>query len=178
MRGNTVERWPLFSLVSIDVPDNPRAEAVRSLLEPGVPADFMNGRYVAMESVQFFDDLAAFGATTSSKLCLELPTERVVEVMNADPSGLRLHVNANLACFVRCVKVVIGAFPFYTWESDDVDWDVYDQQVSESCDLVRRLLAAEDPTSLFESDSFWDDVVYSMEIGDMETGMVLEEESE
>lgn len=172
--GKEIAGWPIFSLVPINVPDGPAAESVRSLVKHGVPVDFMNGRYVAMESVQFFDDLAAFGAMATSKLCLELPTERVVEVMNADPGGPRFHVNADLASFIRCVKAVVEAFPFYTWTEDDLDLDVYDRQVDEAVDSVQQVLRAEDPTSLVESCSFWDDVVCSIQIGDFETGMVLD----
>ncbi|KXK62151.1 hypothetical protein AWW66_09945 [Micromonospora rosaria] len=108
----------------------------------------------------------------------------VVDVGALDTSIF--HVNRDMVAFKRCIEALTDAFPFYG-EGEIGDVEASFTQWQEAGFRVAGILISVDPSSLdpsvlesadflSEGDTFWQDFLESVKMGDCSTEQILEDE--
>lgn len=167
--------WPKFEMVSLSsgvgVPD----DVARTMENPGVPRDLLNGIYSALPAAELISgNLVKFGieADGDAKICLDLETSAVVSIPSEQESDNRRRVNSSLGTFAACVKAVIDRFPFYA-EIDETD-EMYTVFENAAGDL-ERIINEIDSSACACSAGFWTELIATASMGDLSVNDVLEE---
>jgi len=156
--------WPMFELVTADVPPGIPATARERLLK-GVPKDLVGTYRVAERATLVAADLVCFGESgPDGRICLEVPGGAVVRVWDHNPSVRRL-VNSDLGLFSSCVKAVIERFPFYQQDSELEQWTA-------AANDIRTIVADIDPPAIADT-GFWESFTDDIEMGDYSTEAIV-----
>ena len=157
--------WPSAELVRVaddDLPTNLRAD-LPAILVPTSMLGIKPDQTATVVSGPDGQLLVAFAHDLSMALCLDPNSGHVVELVLDPRDGTVTNgpilVNSSLSHFTATFTEAIRRFPFHP---DDADMD----ETQAAADELRSHLSPIDPPAWQQVDGFWDDLYWSVGMGD------------